>query len=92
MRAPLTAGNPARQYDNADHLFFKLQGAIPGAPYESVEMVKKIAKKHGGDKFWPASTQNSAEAMCTDRENGMYSSRAYAGDGANVWMTDVWCL
>jgi len=92
MRATMTAGNPARQYDIADHLFFKLQGATPGALSESVEVVKKIVKKHGGDKFWPARTQEEAEAVWTDRKNGLYSSQAYAGEGARVWMTDVWCV
>ncbi|KAI0276801.1 hypothetical protein BGY98DRAFT_1090140 [Russula aff. rugulosa BPL654] len=89
MRATMTAGNPARQYDIADHLFFKLQGATPGALSESVEVVKKIVKKHGGENFWPARTQEEAEAIWTDRKNGLYSSLAYAGEGARVWSTDV---
>jgi hypothetical protein len=92
MRATMTAGNPARQYDIADHLFFKLQGATPGALSESVEVVKKIVKKHGGENFWPARTQEEAEAIWTDRKNGLYSSLAYAGEGARVWSTDVWCV
>ncbi len=92
MRATMTAGNPARQYDIADHLFFKLQGATPGALSESVEVVKEIVKKHGGIKFWPARTQEEAEAIWTDRKNGLYSSLAYAGEGAKAWSTDVWCV
>jgi len=89
MRATISAGNPARRYDVADHLFFKLQGATPAALSESVEVVKKIVKKHGGDKFWPAKTREEAEAIWTDRKNGLYSCLAYAGDGAKAWLTDV---
>ena len=48
MRATMSVGNPARPYDVADHLFFKLQSATPGALSESVEVVKKIVEKHGG--------------------------------------------
>jgi D-lactate dehydrogenase (cytochrome) len=92
MRATMTAGNPARQYDIADHLFFKLQGATPGALSESLEVVRKIVKKHGGDNFWPARTQEEAEAIWTDRKNGLYSTLAYAGEGARAWTTDVWCV
>lgn len=92
MRAVMTAGNPARKYDIADHLFFKLQGATPGALSESVEVVKKAIKKHGGDNFWPATTQEEAEAIWTDRKNGLYSTLAYAGEGARAWTTDVWCV
>jgi D-lactate dehydrogenase (cytochrome) len=92
MRATMTAGNPARQYDIADHLFFKLQGATPGSLSESVEVVKKIVKKHGGDKFLPARTEEEAEAIWTDRKNGLYSGLAYAGEGAKAWTTDVWCV
>jgi D-lactate dehydrogenase (cytochrome) len=90
IRATMTAGNPARQYDIADHLFFKLQGATPGALSEAVDVVKKLVKKHGGDKFWPAKTHEEAEAVWSDRKNGLYSSLAYAGDGAKAWSTDVW--
>jgi D-lactate dehydrogenase (cytochrome) len=86
----VTAGNPVRQYDIADHLFFKLQGPTPGALSEAVEVVKKIVKKHGGDKFWPAKTQEEAEAVWTDRKNGLYFAMACAGDGAKAWTTDVW--
>ncbi|KAH9979849.1 FAD-linked oxidase-like protein [Lactifluus volemus] len=89
IRATVAAGNPVRQYDIADHLFFKLQGPTPGALSEAVEVVKKIVKKHGGDKFWPAKTQEEAEAVWTDRKNGLYSAMAYAGDGAKAWTTDV---
>jgi D-lactate dehydrogenase (cytochrome) len=92
MRATMTAGNPARQYDIADHLFFKLQGATPGALSESIEVVRKIVKKHGGDNFWPARTQEEAEAIWTDRKNGLYSTLAYAGEEARAWTTDVWCV
>jgi len=90
MRATMSAGNPARPYDVADHLFFKLQSATPGALSESVEVVKKIVKKHGGDNFSPAKTQEEAEAIWMDRKNGFYSSLAYAGEGAKAWATDVW--
>ena len=90
MRAVIAVGNPARPYDVADHLFFKLQGATPGALSESVEMVKKIIKKHGGDKYWPAKTKEEADAIWTDRKNGLYSGLAYAGEGAKAWGTDVW--
>jgi len=92
MRATMTAGNPARRYDIVDHLFFKLQRAPPGSLSESVEVVKKIVKKHGGDKFWPARTEEEAEAIWTDRKNGLYSNLAYAGEGAKAWTTDVWCV
>ena len=92
MRATVAAGNPARKYDIADHLFFKLQGATPGALSESVEVVKRIVRKHGGDRFWPAKTQGEAEAVWTDRKNGLYTGLAYAGEGAKAWTTDVWCV
>ena len=92
MRSTLAAGNPARKYDIADHLFFKLQGATPGALSESVDVVKKIVRKHGGDRFWPAKTQEEAEAVWTDRKNGLYTGLAYAGEGAKAWTTDVWCV
>jgi len=82
-------GNPARQYDIADHLFFKVQGATPSALSDSMDIIKKIVKKHGGDKFWPAKTQEEAETMWTDRKNGLYSTLAYAGGAAKVWSTDV---
>lgn len=90
MRVTMLAGNPARPYDIADHLFFKLQSATPGALSESVEVVKKIVKKHGGDNFWPAKTQTEAEAIWADRKNGFYSALAYAGEGVKAWPTDVW--
>jgi D-lactate dehydrogenase (cytochrome) len=86
----MSAGNPARPYDVADHLFFKLQSATPGALSESVEVVKKIVKRHGGDNFWPAKTQTEAEAIWADRKNGFYSALAYAGEGVKTWPTDVW--
>jgi D-lactate dehydrogenase (cytochrome) len=91
MRATMAAGNPARKYDIADHLFFKLQGATPGALSEAVDVVKRIVRKHGGDKFWPAQSEEEAEAMWTDRKVGFYSALAYAGEGAKPWTTDVWC-
>ncbi|KAI9452798.1 FAD-binding domain-containing protein [Lactarius psammicola] len=89
MRATVAAGNPARNYDIADHLFFKLQGATPGALSEAVDVVKRIVRKHGGDKFWPAQSEEEAEAMWTDRKVGFYSGLAYAGEGAKAWTTDV---
>jgi hypothetical protein len=94
MRATKTVGNPARKYDIADHLFFKLQGATPGALSESVEVAKKIVRKHGGDKFWPAKVQEEAEAVWTDRKNVLYTGLAYAGEGAKALRltTDVWCV
>ncbi|KAH9172017.1 FAD-binding domain-containing protein [Lactarius sanguifluus] len=76
-------------YDIADHLFFKLQGATPGALAEAVDVVKRIVKKHGGDKFWPAQSEEEAAAMWTDRKNAHYSGLAYAGEGAKAWSTDV---
>ena len=90
MRATMGAGNPARKYDIADHLFFKLQGPTPGALSEAVDVVKHIVKKHGGDKFWPAKNEEEAERMWTDRKNGFYSALAHAGAGAKAWTTDVW--
>ena len=90
VRATMSVGNPARPYDVADHLFFKLQSATPGALSESVEVVKKIVEKHGGDNFWPAKTQTEAEAIWTDRKIGFYYALAYAGEGAKAWPTDVW--
>jgi D-lactate dehydrogenase (cytochrome) len=90
MRAVTSAGDPARPYEIADHLFFKLQGATPGALSESVEVVKKIVRKHGGDQFWPAKTQEEAEAIWSDRKNGLYFGLMYAGEGAKAWGTDVW--
>lgn len=90
MRATMAVGNPARKYDIADHLFFRLQGSTPGTLAESVEVVKKVVKKHGGDKFWPAKTEEEAEAVWTDRKIGLYSGLAYAGEGAKAWATDVW--
>ncbi|KAI9430533.1 FAD-binding domain-containing protein [Lactarius indigo] len=89
IRATVAAGNPARKYDIADHLFFKLQGATPGALSEAVDVVKRVVKKHGGDKFWPAQSEEEAEAMWTDRKVGFYSGLAYAGEGAKAWTTDV---
>ena len=91
MRLTMAAGNPARKYDIADHLFFKLQGPTPGALSEAVDVVKRIVKKHGGDKFWPAQNEEEAEAMWMDRKLGFYSALAYAGEGAKAWTTDVWC-
>ena len=88
----MAAGNPARKYEVADHLFFKLQGATPGALSEAVDVVKRIVKKHGGDKYWPAQSEEEAEAMWTDRKIGFYSALAYAGEGAKAWTTDVWCV
>ena len=89
MCATKTAGNPARKYDIADHLFFKLQGATASALSESVEVAKKIARKHGWDKFWPAKMQEEAKAVWTDWQNGLYTSLAYAGEGAKAWTTDI---
>jgi len=89
MRITMATGKPARQYDIADHLFFKLQGPTPGALSEAVDVVKRIVKKHGGDKFWPAKNEEEAEAMWADRKVGFYSALAYAGEGAKVWTTDV---
>ncbi|KAH8992583.1 FAD-linked oxidase-like protein [Lactarius hatsudake] len=89
MRATMAAGNPARKYDIADHLFFKLQGATPGALSEAVDVVKRVVKKHGGDKFWPAQSEEEAEAVWMDRKVGFYSGLAYAGEGAKAWTTDV---
>ncbi|KAI9456006.1 lactate dehydrogenase D, isoform CRA_d [Russula earlei] len=70
--------HPARQYDIADHIFFKLQGATPSALSESVEVAKEIVKTHGGDKFYFAKTQEEAGVIL-----------AYAGEGAMAWSTDV---
>ncbi|KAH9978352.1 FAD-linked oxidase-like protein [Russula compacta] len=89
MRATMAVGNPARKYDIADHLFFRLQGTTPSMLAESVEVVKKVVTKHGGDKFWPAKTKEEAEAVWTDRKIGLYSGLAYAGEGAKAWATDV---
>lgn len=89
MRVTMATGNPARNYDIADHLFFKLQGATPASLAEAVDVVKRIVKKHGGDKFWPAQNEEEAEAMWTDRKNGHYAGLAYAGEGAKAWSTDV---
>ena len=55
-------------------------------------MVKHIVKKHDGDKFWSAKNEEEAEAMWTGRKNGHYAVRAYAGEGARAWSTDVWCV
>ncbi len=84
-------GKPPRKYDIADHPFFKLQGATPGALAEAVDVVKRIVKKDGGDKVWPAQSEEEAELMWTDRKNAHYSGLAYAGEGAKAWSTDVWC-
>ena len=92
MRATVTAGSPAHRYDIAGHSFFKPQGATPGTLSESVEVVKKTVKKHGGDNFWPARNQEEAKAIRTDQKNGLYSGLAYAGEGARAWSTDVWCV
>ena len=58
----MAAGNPTRKYDIADHLFFKLQGPTLGALSKTVDVVKHIMRKHGGDKFWPAQSEE-AKAM-----------------------------
>jgi hypothetical protein len=93
MCATKTVGNPARKYDIADHLFFKLQGATASALSESVEAAKKIAMKHGGDKIWPAKMQEEAEVIWTDWKNGLYTGLAYAGEGAKAWTMDIlWCV
>ncbi|KAH9053948.1 FAD-linked oxidase-like protein [Lactarius deliciosus] len=63
MHVTMVTGNPAREYDIADHLFFKLQGATPGALAGAVDVVKRIVKKHGGDKFWPAQSEEEAAAI-----------------------------
>ena len=91
MRITMATGSSARKYDIADHLFFKLQGSTPASLAETIDMVKRIVKKHGGDKFWPAQNEEEAEAMWTDRKNGHYAGLAYAGEGAKAWSTDVWC-
>ena len=90
VRMTVATGNAARKYDIADHLFFKLQGATPASLAEAVDMVQRIVKKHGGDKFWSAQNEE-AGAMWTDRKNGHYAGLAYAGEGAKAWSTDVWC-
>ncbi|KAH9057494.1 FAD-binding domain-containing protein [Lactarius vividus] len=89
MRVTMVTGSPAREYDIADHLFFKLQGATPAALAEAVDVVKRVVKKHGGDKFWPAQSEEEAAAIWTDRKNAHYSGLAYAGEGAKAWSTDV---
>ena len=91
MRMTTATGNPARKYDIADHLFFKLQGATPAALSEAVDVVKRIVARHGGDKFWPAQSEEEADAVWTDRKNAHYSGLAYVGKGAKAWGTDVWC-
>ncbi|KAI0260645.1 FAD-linked oxidase-like protein [Gloeopeniophorella convolvens] len=89
MRATMAAGNPARQYEIADHLFFKLQGPTPGALKEAVEVVQTVVAKHGGDNFAPAQTEEEADAMWTDRKNGLYNGLAAGGPGVKAWSTDV---
>ena len=91
MRMTMTTGNPARKYDIADHLFFKLQGPTPAALAEAVDVVERVVERHGGDKFWPAQSEEEAEAVWTDRKNAHYSGLAYVGEGAKAWSTDVWC-
>ncbi|KAI9443653.1 hypothetical protein H4582DRAFT_2072658 [Lactarius indigo] len=43
MRMTMATGNPARKYDIADHLFFKLQGATPAALAEAVDVSEEEA-------------------------------------------------
>jgi D-lactate dehydrogenase (cytochrome) len=88
--AIVTVGNPSHQYNIADHLFFKLQSPTPGMLSKAVEVIKKIVKKHGGNKLWPAKTQEDAKVVWTDWKNSLYSAMAYAGDGVKTWVMDVW--
>ncbi|KAI9452790.1 hypothetical protein BJY52DRAFT_1418576, partial [Lactarius psammicola] len=79
----MAMGNTPRKYDVADHLFFKLQGPTPGALAETVNLVERIVKKHGGEKFWPGLGD-------IERSGIMYFVSGHAGDGIGEYGVGIW--
>lgn len=88
MRATNLYGQSARKYPEKDSLFFKFQGPTPRAIQESADIVKAIAKKHGGTGFELARNEKQAADLWMDRKNALYSGLALV-DGARGWSTDV---
>lgn len=91
MCMTMAAGNPARKYDIVDHSPSNCRARRPPPSPEAVDVVKRIVKKQGGDKFWLAKN-DEAEVMWTVRKNGHYAGLAYAGEGVKAWSTGVWCV
>ncbi|KAI0052727.1 FAD-binding domain-containing protein [Auriscalpium vulgare] len=89
MHATNIYGSSNRQYEVADHLFFKLQGPSEISLKESARIVKEVAAKHGGTRWTLAKDADEANTMWTDRKNALYSGLAYGGEGAKAWSTDV---
>ena len=79
----------SRKWPELDSLFFKFQGPTPAALKETAEIVKKIAKKHGGTGFELAKDDKEAALLWADRKNALYSGLAWV-EGSRGWSTDVW--
>lgn len=91
MAAINTAGLVSKPYPVRDTLFFKLQGTS-SAIKEAAGAVQQIVKKHGGDRFEYARTDQEAAELWENRKYALMSTITSGGEGARVWTTDVWSV
>src|SRR5215469_1377479 len=80
------------KYSKLDHkiaptLFFEFHGTTAGVA-EQVELVKEIARDHGGDDFRWASSQEERSKLWQARHDAYYAALALR-PGSKGWATDV---
>jgi D-lactate dehydrogenase (cytochrome) len=88
MSAINNAGILNRPYPVKDTLFFKIQGAQEAVQLTS-EVVKKVTKKHGSNRFEFAATDEEAADLWQTRKYALMSAMTVV-PGARCWTTDVW--
>ena len=91
MQAINTAGLTSRSASALpvkDTLFFKIQGDDPAIQLAS-KTVQSIVKKHSGQNFTFAKTDEEAEDLWEARKYALMSTLS-ANPGTRCWTTDVW--
>jgi D-lactate dehydrogenase (cytochrome) len=77
-----------KPYPVKDTLFFKIQGDA-GCINSTSKTIKAVIKKHGGNNFKFASTDEEADDLWQNRKYALMSTLA-AYPGSRCWTTDVW--
>lgn len=90
MAAINKSGTMETKYPAVDTLFFKIQGS-PEAIKQTAELVKKITRSHGGERFKFAASDQEAADLWQNRKDALFATLA-SHPGSKCWTTDVWSV
>ena len=82
------AGATGRTWKEVPTLFFKFSGTSAGVQ-DNIQVVKAIAKAHGGGDIEFARNEKEAKSLWSARKEALWSMLALRQKGNEVWSTDV---